>query len=346
MDHAPSRRFAWINAAVWSLYGAFNLWMGAAFVGLTSGIVLVSALLAVFDALASATLRALVLRRGWLDREPGALVAKLLLAVPLAALAVQVAVAAVVAPASALGWIEMPGGRADYRLGSALTYWANTAIVLGLWTAGWVGARALQRARQSRLAQARAEAERHAMELEALRARLNPHFVFNALNNLRALILEDPQRARELVTRLSSTLRHALEYSQGDATTLAEELAVVEDYLAVEAVHYEQRLRVERAIDPAALDARVPPMALQLLVENAIKHGIARTPGGGALHLRAGCEGGRLSLEVRNPGRLGGGSDGAGVGLRYLRRRLEPHGGRIVLEQEGGDVVARMEIPQ
>src|SRR5690606_39498643 len=91
-------------------------------------------------------------------------------------------------PALALGWVTVPGGQADYRPGATFAYFVSTALALVLWSAGWAGARALRRARQAELARLKAEAERQGMELQLLRARLNPHFVFNALNNLRALI--------------------------------------------------------------------------------------------------------------------------------------------------------------
>ncbi len=225
-------------------------------------------------------------------------------------------------------------------------YWANTCIMLGLWITGWTGWRALRHARQARIAQLEAEAQRHQLERDALRARLNPHFVFNALNNLRALILEDPQRARELVGRLSNTLRHALEHNRRDAVPLAEELAVVEDYLAVEAAHYEGRLHATTRIDPAAHDALLPPMALQLLVENAIKHGIAVTPGGGELEIVAERTPDALRLTVENPGHLGESRAGHGVGLAYLRHGLARVAGRFALEQHGPTVRATLEIPQ
>ncbi|MGN6281258.1 histidine kinase, partial [Frateuria sp.] len=163
--------------------------------------------------------------------------------------------------------------------------------------------------------------------------------------DLRALINEDTERAREMVTRLSNTLRHALEQNDREHVRLAEELAVVDDYLAIEAVHYEQRLRVNRQIAPAALDARLPPMALQLLVENAIRHGIAVTPGGGELDLRADCMDGVLRLEVANPGRLGTGNGGHGVGLAYLRTHLG-RDGLFELTEHEGCVLARLEIAQ
>lgn len=347
MPAVPSARRFWIaNVVVWGLYGLLSAALGRAFGGaLSSGIVLVSVTLSVTLLVASSAIRAIALRHRWLERDGGGVAVRLLAAVAIGAALVQVAVAAVIVPAAGNGWVAFPA-YTGYGVGQVFGYWINTVIVLGLWTGAWFGWRTLRRARTSELAMLRAESDRRGLELDALRARLNPHFVFNALNNLRALILEDPERARELVTRLSSTLRHALEHSQRDWTTLREECGVVDDYLAVEAVHYEARLRPRIDVDPAALDARLPPMALQLLVENAIKHGIGRTPGGGELALSARRARDVLVVDVRNPGRLDAPGDGTGVGHAFLRHRLQQAGGRFSITQDGDGVVARMEIPQ
>lgn len=344
---SPRRRFWFANVTIWAAYAAVSMAMGRTFAGsLSSGIVLVSVLLGVFLCLASGALRAIVGRRSWFERDIGPLAFRIIGAVALLSVAVQMSIFAVLAPALSLGWVDFEGRSTGFGPAAVAGYWINTVILLGLWTGGWVGWRALRRARTSELANARAESAHRALELDALRARLNPHFVFNALNNLRALILEDPERARELVTRLSNTLRHALEHSQQEWTTLRQELQVVQDYLAVEGVHYEDRLRPVLRVDDAALDARIPPMALQLLVENAIKHGIARTAGGGELSIRAERRAVALVVEVANPGRLRDGSDGTGVGLAFLRSRLQPSGGRFELASGDGRVAATLEIPQ
>lgn len=339
-----SRRFWWINLVPWLAYLLLNLLLMSSFVGFISGVVLVSTGLSVALYLVSGATRHTALRRGWLELELPALAWRMVLCVLVGGLAVQIAVGALMAVAQALHWVTLPG--ANTTLGAVLMYWFNTCIMLALWATGWIGWRALRHAREARIARLEAEAQRHQLERDALRARLNPHFVFNALNNLRALILEDPQRARELVGRLSNTLRHALEHSQHETVPLTRELAVVEDYLAVEGVHYEGRLRVSSHIDPAARDALLPPMALQLLVENAIKHGIAVTPGGGELQIVAKRTPDALRLTVENPGYLGKSRAGHGVGLAYLRQGLVRVAGRFVLEQQGPTVRATLEIPQ
>ena len=346
MTHATARRFWILNGVVWAVYAGISTGMGAVFGGgLSSGMLLIVLALAFLLWLGSGVLRTQANRRGWFELGGRSLALRLLVAIGVIAAAAQSGIAAVLIPALRLHWVNLPNAT-PYGWGPLLVYWINTCVVLGFWTAAWVGRRALRRARESEIATLRAESVRGSLELDALRARLNPHFVFNALNNVRALILEDPQRARELVTRLSASLRHALEHSQREWTTLREELAVVDDYLAVESVHYEKRLRVGIDVDPAALDDRLPPMSLQLLVENAIKHGIARTAGGGLMSLQASRCGEALVIDVTNPGRLGTSTSGTGVGLAFLRQRLQDSGAHFSLDENADGVHARLEIPQ
>lgn len=343
-----SRRFWLLNALVWGVYAGLGALSTIGTLGWSSGAVLIAATVGVLLFLASGGLRALALHREWLRHDARRLALRMLASSVAGAILVQVVLAMVLIPALAMGWVAVPGGQADYRPGATFAYFVGTTLALVLWSAGWAGARALRRARQAELARLKAEAERQGMELELLRARLNPHFVFNALNNLRALIHEDPARARDLVTRLSNTLRQALEHNPRGCVTLAEELAVVDDYLGIEGVHYEQRLRVRRCIAEDALPATLPPMSLQLLVENAIKHGIAAAPGGGELEVQARLEGRILRIEVANPGRLRKATGRRGVGLAYLRAQLERMElpGALALEEEGARVVARMEVAQ
>jgi len=350
---ARNSGFWWRNSAVWLVYLAVSLVLGFSYGGHWSGIVLISLMVSLCLWVGSAFIRRWALRHDWLQRDLLGLTWRLLLAVVIVAAATQVLTAAALLPALAWDWVQLPGQRANYRPAAVFGYWFNTAIVLSVWCALWTGRRALHRARHSEMAHLRAEAQRATLEHQALRARLNPHFVFNALNNLRALINEDPARARDMVTHLSSTLRHALVHTDGGWVALAEEWRVVQDYLAVEAIHYEDRLRVRTDIHPTALSARLPPMALQLLVENAIKHGIAVHPGGGELHVRAHVTGEVLRVEVDNPASHAAGSEGHGVGLTYLRAQLgldasraSSGRGAFLLERQGERTVARLEVRQ
>jgi sensor histidine kinase YesM len=141
-------------------------------------------------------------------------------------------------------------------------------------------------------------------ELRALKSQVNPHFIFNSLNSLRALIDEEPARARQAVTQLANLLRYSLQSGQLETVPFEEELRVVNDYLALEQVRHEERLRLRLDIGPDTLQLPVPPMLLQTLVENAVKYGISTRPEGGEIAIIARREANALRLQVTNPGEI------------------------------------------
>ena len=191
-------------------------------------------------------------------------------------------------------------------------------------------------------------------ELRALKSQVNPHFIFNSLNSLRALIDENPARARDAVTQLANLLRYSLQSGQLETVPLEDELRVANDYLALEQVRHEERLRVRLDIAPETLALPVPPMLLQTLVENAIKYGISTLPKGGEITIVARREGDALRLTVENPGELGGStkrnaSGSTGVGLRNAAERLSLlFGQRATLQLRPGisaTVIAEAVVP-
>jgi two-component sensor histidine kinase len=185
-------------------------------------------------------------------------------------------------------------------------------------------------------------------QLRSLRAQLNPHFLFNSLNSVRSLITEDPQRAASMITGLSEVLRYSLASDRQDTVSLAEEIGVVDEYVNVERVRFEERLQVERAIEPAAMAARVPPMLVQTLVENAVKHGIADLPRGGVVRLEASVREGRVEIVVTNDGRFKPSDDGSGYGLRNARERLRLLYGdlaSLTVREDGDRTTAALSLP-
>jgi hypothetical protein len=161
-------------------------------------------------------------------------------------------------------------------------------------------------------------------ELRALKSQVNPHFIFNSLNSLRALIGEDPARARMAVTQLANLLRYSLQSGQLETVPFEDELRVVNDYLALEQVRHESRLRLRLDIAPEALRLSIPPMLLQTLVENAVKYGISPRPEGGEISIIARNEGGALRIQVSNPGEITSAESASstGVGLHNAAERL------------------------
>jgi len=318
-----------VQALMWSSYVGLSLAMIANFGTLSGSLVFTMAFVGAGLWAASEALRMLALRRAWLDKPPRALLLRLLFAPPLFAIALQVLVYVVNRAGVLLGLLAFPPGTPQGWL-VMMSYALNTTILLWLWLAVWVGVNMVSRWRLGEIAKWRAETAARELELQVLRAQINPHFLFNALNNLRALINEDPARAREMVGRLSNTLRHTLQLSAKERVPLADELAVVRDYIALEQLHHEERLRVHWQVDPATAAASVPPMLLQLLVENAIKHGIARTAGGGVVDIRIARDGEALQIAVDNPGQWTPEPDAStstGLGLVHLRERLKRAGG-------------------
>jgi len=202
-------------------------------------------------------------------------------------------------------------------------------LLMGVWLYGMVvGVCYLIRVGRRLVEQERllARAEALAMEarLESLRSQLNPHFLFNALHTIRALVNTDPSLAREGIERLGRLLRYSLERSSGAFVSLEEEWRFTEDYLELERVRLGDRLKTTSELAPEARSCLVPPLLVQALVENAVIHGIAPAVDGGTVTVRASISNGDLCLNVEDdgvgadPGRV---TDGHGH--RLLRERLE-----------------------
>ncbi|RYY96548.1 MAG: sensor histidine kinase [Chitinophagaceae bacterium] len=189
------------------------------------------------------------------------------------------------------------------------------------------------------------------LELKTIKAHINPHFIFNALNSIRALIDENPERARTAVTELSNILRSSLKAEKGETVSLHDELRIVKDYLALEHIRFEDRLRVEYQLDEETLKCEVPPMMLQTLVENAIKHGISKEMRGGLVRIRSHFRDQFYELTVQNTGHLNGAVPGAagGFGLSSTQDRLALlYGARArfqILQVTEDLVEARVQIP-
>lgn len=196
-------------------------------------------------------------------------------------------------------------------------------------------------------------------ELRALKSQVNPHFLFNSLNSLRALIDEDAPRARESVTRLANMLRYSLQSGQLATVAFEEEIRIVEDYLALEQIRHEDRLRVRWELEPDG-ELRVlpvPPMLLQTLVENAVKYGISPRREGGQIVIAARVEGATLRVRVTNPGDLAAPASASaaragsstGVGLRNASDRLKllfgDRASLTLLAEPAGCVTADVVIP-
>jgi len=175
------------------------------------------------------------------------------------------------------------------------------------------------------------EAEKAKYQLQAiikenqyqnLKTQLNPHFLFNSLNSIRTLVDIEPELSKEAINRLSSLLRNSLQMSREKVVSMKQELETVNDYLAIEKIRFDDRLTIKLEIDEAVLNAKVPPMMLQTLVENAVKHGISKSRDGGLVQLKASQNDTQLLVQIINTGRFEPNEHELGFGVENTRQRL------------------------
>jgi hypothetical protein len=201
------------------------------------------------------------------------------------------------------------------------------AIILIAWSALYFGIKHYGTVEEQRRRLLESEATAREAQLQALRYQLQPHFLFNTLNAISSLVIsKQPERATEMIARLAALLRNTLSFPEAHLVTFREELAVTEEYLSIEQVRFGPRLAVSLSVSPEASEAQVPRFLLQPIVENAIRHGIARCPNGGEVSITASVIEGQLRIDIENDrteGLLESGDEGNGLGLANTKTRLE-----------------------
>lgn len=195
------------------------------------------------------------------------------------------------------------------------------------------------------------EAAAREIELKNLKSQLNPHFIFNALNSIRALIDENPPRSKNAVTQLSNILRNSLRTDSKRLVPFKEEMATVMDYLELESIRYEERLKTNLDVHPRSEEFQLPPLMIQTLVENGIKHGIANLTNGGMIGIRTDVKGDKLRVEIRNSGQYRNGVKlDVGYGLLNTKKRLELLYGREgyfhITNEDKTTVLTTIEVPK
>jgi len=187
------------------------------------------------------------------------------------------------------------------------------------------------------------------LELKTIKTHINPHFIFNSLNGIRAMVDENPQRARTAITELSNILRSSINIDKTETVSLADELNIIKDYLALEQMRFEDRLSVKYNIDDKTTGQPVPPMMMQMLVENAIKHGISHEVNGGTVRLSSALKDNFLELTVENTGRLKKQQKESGFGIRSILERLKlmygDKAGFEITQSSPATVTARLRLP-
>lgn len=227
---------------------------------------------------------------------------------------------------------------------------SGVAFITCAWTAIYVAVHWYREYRQAQMREMETQLSLQKAELRALQAQVNPHFLFNSLNTIRGTVRENPEQAQDMITSLSNLFRRSLHSDGVQMIPLAEEMAAVSDYLALESARYEERLKVCLEVHPDVERYPVPAMMIQTLVENAIKHGISKIPEGGIVRIRGLLEDRCLIIEIENPGTLQeSDKNGTHTGLANARDRLRLLCGSsatLSLSENAGMVAARVVIPQ
>lgn len=335
----------WISqVSGWACYLGF-LWLWNFISGTASTDLLIMLLAGLAIGIGTSHLfRALILRSRWLDLSLGHVLPRLTLG------AVAMGVVAFLAetilhdlvfteyePVLSSGFVAL--------FGRSL----NWIVVLFIWSLTYVAYNYFVKHRREEIRNLRLETANRENQLNNLRAQMNPHFMFNALNGIRALIDEDPEQAKRSITLLSAILRNAMASVKRQVVPLGEEIDIVKAYLGLEAMRFEERLRVKFEVEPGIDRIPVPPMMLQTLVENAVKHGIARFPKGGEVIIAAQRGFECLVLTVKNTGHYEPGKiNGTGIGMKNTLKRLDMiYGGKahLNISDQDGMVITEVEIP-
>ncbi|WP_298416930.1 histidine kinase [uncultured Kordia sp.] len=224
----------------------------------------------------------------------------------------------------------------------------NIAIFIFFWLIFYIVTKSLARLRKNKIDRLQLETELKDSQLNTLKGQLNPHFMFNSLNNIRGLMLEDVDKARDMLTRLSEMLRYSLNMNKVDAIRISEELEIVDNYIALSKIQLEDRLVYEQDVKTALTQIKIPPMVLQMLVENAIKHGVSNQKNGGKITLIVTDNDEKIILQVNNTGTLKTETDSTRIGLNNIKKRLELLYGNeasFTLKEVGNEVQAIIQIP-
>ena len=243
----------------------------------------------------------------------------------------------------------------EYNLARFIGGISNISILILLWSLIYFVIHYMENYKKKEIESLIWEAAVKDYELKTLKSQLNPHFMFNAMNSIRALIEEDPESAKVAITKLSNILRYSLQMERMERVPLEDEMETVKNYLDLERIRFEDRLKYKLDIDRSTQKIEIPPMMIQTLVENGIKHGIAKRTEGGEIQLKSKLlttsEGPKLKIEIRNSGHFSEEllKSSNGFGVSNTKHRLNLLFGDdahfSIMNENGDKVLAEIEIP-
>lgn len=274
-------------------------------------------ILLAFGILISHFYRNLIVRFGWLKIKILPLIPRVIIATILLAAILEYAQYGLEL------LLNIAGNKHQYTI-SVITNVLNIAFVFFFWSLIYFLFHYIENYKKAEIENLKWQASINEIELNKLKSQLNPHFMFNAMNSIRALVDENPNKSKEAITQLSNILRNTLQMGKNKLISFDEELKIVNDYLALETIRYEERLKTLIEIDSQSNQFFVPPLMIQTLVENGIKHGISKLTEGGIVELKTEVKNNTLFIYIRNSGQIKENTDSdTGFGIKNTLQRLQ-----------------------
>ena len=343
------KQIYWISQVTgWSFFIGINIFIISSFEAISWQRILVWIFLGFLGVIFTHFLRGIIRKNNWLNLPLKNTIPRILTSSVIAGVIIY---ALVFAASYAAGTFKQD----EYNFAKLVGGIINISILILLWNLIYFVIHYMENYKKKEIESLIWEAAVKDYELKTLKSQLNPHFMFNAMNSIRALIEEDPESAKVAITKLSNILRYSLQMERMERVPLEDEVETVKNYLDLERIRFEDRLKYKFDIDRSTQKIEIPPMMIQTLIENGIKHGIAKRTEGGEIQLTSkllsNASSSKLKIEIRNSGNFSEEQlkNSSGFGVSNTKHRLNLLFGEnanfTIQNENGNTVLAEVEIP-
>jgi sensor histidine kinase YesM len=343
------KQIYWISQVTgWSSFVGVNLFIISSYEEVTWQRILVWIFLGLLGIVFTHILRGVIRKYNWLNLSLKNTIPRIITSSIVAGIIIYIFV-------FAASYIAGTFKEDEFNVARIISGIVNISILVLLWNLIYFVVHYMENYKKKEIESLIWEAAVKDYELKTLKSQLNPHFMFNAMNSIRALIEEDPESAKVAITKLSNILRYSLQMERLERVPLEDEIETVKNYLDLEKIRFEDRLKYKLDIDRNTQKIEIPPMMIQTLIENGIKHGVAKRTEGGEIHLKSkllsNANGSKLKIEIRNSGHFSEEQlkNSSGFGVSNTKHRLNLLFGDdahfTIRNENGNTVLAEVEIP-
>jgi two-component system, LytTR family, sensor kinase len=344
-NNLKRKKIYWISQIIgWFLFGAANIIINSSLDGFTINNVFIWTLVLCTGILFTHIFRFYIKKWHWLDLPLNKIIPQVLLSSVI--IGILLFIVLYLSHAFIGRSIE-----SEFKLVTPIMGIINLSSIILFWTLIYFSVHYFENYKKAEIESYIWEAAVKDFELKTLKSQLNPHFMFNALNSIRALIEEDPESAKTAVTKLSNILRYSLTMERIETIPLEDEMKAVSDYLSLEKIRFEERLKFDINISSNSHKIEIPPMMIQTLVENGIKHGISKITGGGEISICSSLMDSDLHIKIKNSGQINEDmlKHSKGFGISNTKHRLNLLYGEsasfTIKNDSGKEVIAEIIIP-